>query len=422
VTALHGDGPEAGAKTDRRTSTEESTTHGDGTNDAATAQTGVGPHPMPVLDRRARVWADVDLGALERNYRYLQQRLPAPTTILAVLKADAYGHGAVIVAQKLIELGIEMIGVGDSSEALELRDAGIRAPILILGAIVPGEMERTVQNDIATCIHSHDRARLLSDVARALGRRVRVHLMIDTGMGRLGVRHEVAESLAKEIAADPHLILDGICTHYGSAASPVPFHTSEQISGFVRIVQEIGAQGIRPRMTHASNSAAVFSTLSEHFTTARVGLALFGLNPGNFPMGTPPVDPVLSLRTQVAFIKDVPAGAPVGYNRTFVTRRPTRMAVVPMGYSDGLPYALSNRAFVLIRGERAPLIGAISMDYATIDVTSIPDVAVGDDVTVIGADGKRRITAEDLARTIGTIPYEITTRLGRRVARIPVGN
>jgi len=390
-------------------------------NETVTSDSGAGLHPMPALDERARVLAEIDLGALERNYRYLQQRLPEGTSILAVLKADAYGHGAVIVARKLVELGLDMVGVGDSSEALELRDAGISAPILILGAIVPGEMERIVQNDVATCIHSHNRARLLSDVARALGRKARVHLMIDTGMGRLGVRPDVAQSLAKEIANDPHLLLEGLCTHYGSAASPVPFHTSEQVSGFVRIVQEIEALGVRPRLTHASNSAAVFSTLSVHFSMARVGLALFGLNPGNFPMGTPPVDPVLSLRTQVAFLKDVPSGTPVGYNRTFVTRRPTRMAVVPMGYSDGLPYSLSNRAFVLIHGERAPLIGAISMDYATVDVTEIPDVAVGEQVTVIGADRKRRTTAEDLARTIGTIPYEITSRLGRRVGRIPVG-
>jgi len=412
VTALHENGPDRAAKTGAPESPGAGVeSHGEG-----------GPHPMPALDARARVWAEIDVGALERNYRYLQQRLPKTTSILAVLKADAYGHGAVIIARKLIALGIEMLGVGDSSEALELRDAGIGSQILVLGAIVPGEMERMVQNDIATCIHSHDRARLLSDVARAKGRRARVHLMVDTGMGRLGVRPEVAESLAKEIAADPHLVLDGICTHYGSAASPVPFHTSEQISGFVRIVQEIGAQGIRPRFTHASNSAAVFSTLSEHFSMARVGLALFGLNPGNFPMGTPPVDPVLSVRTQVAFLKDVPTGTPVGYNRTFVTRRPTRMAVIPMGYSDGLPYALSNRAFVLIAGERAPLIGAISMDYASIDVTDIPNVAVGHEVTMIGASGKRRITVEDLARTIGTIPYEITTRLGRRVSRVVVGD
>ena len=172
---------------------------------------------------------------------------------------------------------------------------------------------------------------------------------------------------------------------------------------------------------HASNSAAVFSTLSEHFTMVRVGLALFGINPGNLPLGTPPVDPVLALRTQVVFLKDVPEGSPVGYNRTFLTRRPSRVAVIPMGYSDGLPYALSNRADVLVRGERAPVVGSISMDYTTLDVTDIPGVSVGDDVTVIGASGRRRITVEALARTIGTIPYEITSRLGRRVGLRPIG-
>ncbi len=376
--------------------------------------------PLARIDRRARVWAEIDLAALAHNYAHIAGRLPAETRVLAVLKADAYGHGAVIVARQLESLGVGMIGVGDSSEALELRAAGITAPLLVLGAIVPGEMERIVANDVATCIHSHDRARLLSEVAHELGRRARVHLKIDTGMGRLGVRPEVAIALARQIANDPHLVLEGVCTHYGSAASPVPFHTSEQISTFVRLVEEMRAEGVRPEIVHASNSAAVFSTLSEHFAMVRVGLSLFGLNPGNLPTDEQPIRPVLSLRTQVAFLKDIPAGSPVGYNRTFVARRPTRMAVLPIGYSDGLPYALSNRGHMLVRGERAPLIGAVSMDYATVDVTDIPGVAVGDAVTVIGSDGRRRIGVEDVARTIGTIPYEITTRLGRRVARIPV--
>ncbi len=372
------------------------------------------------LDKRARVWAEIDLAALEHNHRELMSRLPATTRALAVLKADAYGHGAVICAKKLIELGVSMIGVGDSREALELRQAGVTAPILILGAIVEGEMRDVVENDIATCIHSAQRANLLSQVAGALGKRARVHLKVDTGMGRLGVRPEIARELAGTIARDPSLQLEGICTHYGSAASPVPFHTSEQITLFVKLVEEIRADGISPQMVHASNSAAIFSTLSEHFTMVRVGLGLFGLNPGNLPVGTSPIRPVLSLRTQVLFLKDLPAGSPVGYNRTHVTKRGTRIGIIPFGYSDGYPYALSNRAHVLILGERAPVVGAVSMDYTTIDVTDIRDVQVGTEVTIIGASGKRRIGAEDLARTIGTIPYEITARLGRRVARVAV--
>lgn len=375
---------------------------------------------MEGLDQRARVWAEIDLAALEHNYRHLLSRVHAGTKALAVLKADAYGHGAVICARKLEELGVSMIGVGDSREALELRAAGISAPILILGAIVEGEMRAVVEYDVASCIHSAQRASLLSKVAKALGKRARVHLKVDTGMGRLGVRPEIARELAGSIARDPSLELEGLCTHYGSAASPVPFHTSEQLTTFVRLIEEIRADGIRPPLVHASNSAAVFSTLSEHFTMVRVGLGLFGLNPGNLPVGTSPIRPVLSLRTQVVFLKDLPAASPVGYNRTHVTKRATRIAIVPFGYSDGYPYALSNRAYVLIRGERAPIVGAVSMDYTTIDVTEIPDVTVGEEVTVIGASGKRRIGAEDLARTIGTIPYEITARLGRRVARVAV--
>jgi alanine racemase len=347
-------------------------------------------------------------------------RAPAGTKTLAVLKADAYGHGATLCARKLVELGVSMIGVGDSREALELRAAGIEAPVLILGAIVEGEMRAVVENDVASCIHSAQRAKLLSNVARALGKRARVHLKVDTGMGRLGVRPEIARELAGAIARDPFLELEGVCTHYGSAASPVPFHTSEQVTTFVKLVEEIRSDGVRTPLVHASNSAALFSTLSEHFTMVRVGLGLFGLNPGNLPVGDNPLKSVLSLRTQVVFMKDLPAGSPVGYNRTHVTKRPTRIAIVPFGYSDGYPYALSNRAHVLVRGERAPVVGAVSMDYTTIDVTDVRDVQVGEEVTVIGSSGRRRIGAEDLARVIGTIPYEITARLGRRVARVAV--
>ena len=387
---------------------------------AALDQEPLGPFPLPPLDRRARAWAEIDLGAVAHNLDELKRRAKG-ARILAVLKANAYGHGAVLLARHLEFLGIDMIGVGDSSEALELRRAGVTTPLLVLGAIVPGEMEAVVAHDVATCIHSAGRARLLSQVAQALGRRARVHLKVDTGMGRLGVLPQVAPGLAREIAQDPWLELEGVCTHYGSAASPVPFHTIDQVSLFVRLVEQIRADGIDPGLLHASNSAALWSTLGGHFSMVRIGLALLGLNPGNFPLGESPVRPVLSLRSQIVFLKDLPDDAPVGYNRTFVTRRPTRLAVIPMGYSDGLPYALGNRAHVLVRGERAPLVGAISMDYTTLDVSDIDGVVVGDEVTLIGTSGKRRISVEDLARTIGTIPYEITTRLGHRVGRVPVG-
>ena len=385
-------------------------------NDAETDASVAFPH----LDHRARVWAEIDVTALTHNYMQIKNRLPKGTAVLAVLKADAYGHGAIIVARKLEQLGIEMIGVGDSSEALELRNAGIRAPLLVLGAVVPREMEATVRHGIATCIHSQERATLLAEVARALGTKALVHLKVDTGMGRLGVTPAIARDLAVSIARNPHLILDGLCTHYGSAASPVPFHTAEQLSVFVRLVEEIRAEGVRPRAIHASNSAAVFSTLREHFDMVRTGLALFGVDPGNLPVGDSPLRPVMSLRSQIVFLKDQPMGSPVGYNRTHVTRRRSRTAILPAGYSDGIPYALGNRAYVLVRGERAPILGAVSMDYTTIDVTDIPGVSTGDQVTFIGECGKRRIRVEDLARTIGTIPYEIPTRLGRRVARVPV--
>ncbi|MCE9635136.1 MAG: alanine racemase [Planctomycetes bacterium] len=381
------------------------------------AQQAADDFDLAGLDCRSRAWADISTSALTHNLGVIRSRIPSDMKVLAVLKADAYGHGAIGVARHLERVGIDMIGVGDSSEALELRDAAVGSPLLILGAIVPGEMEAVVRNDIATVIHSKERAAMLADVARALGLRARVHLKIDTGMGRLGVTPQIARTLARSIASNPHLSFEGLCTHYGSAASPVPFHTADQLTTFVRLHEEIRADGIALPLVHASNSAAVFSTLRTHFTMVRTGLALYGMDPGNLPVGASPLQPVLSLRTQIVYMKDVVAETPVGYNRTYVTPRPTRLAVIAAGYSDGLPYALSNRSYVLIRGERAPIVGSVSMDYTTVDVTEIEGTTVGDEVTIIGESGKRRIRTEDLARTIGTIPYEITTRLGRRVAR-----
>jgi alanine racemase len=388
-----------------------------GTAPAEDGSAAPAAYALPELDGRARVWADIDRSAIAHNLAHVRSRLREGTKVLAVLKADAYGHGAVGFAREVESLGIDMIGVGDSSEALELRAAGIRAPIVILGAIVPGEMRAVVENDVATVIHSQERASLLAEVAHALGTRARVHLKVDTGMGRLGVMPAVARTLARTIASNPHLQFEGIGTHYGSAASPVPFHTADQLTTFVRLLEDIRSDGIATPLVHASNSAAVFSTLSEHFSMVRVGLALLGMDPGNLPVGESPLRPVLSLRTQIVYLKDVPEATPVGYNRTYLTRRDTRLAICAAGYSDGIPYALSNRAFVLVRGERAPVVGSVSMDYTTIDVSLIPGASVGDEVTFIGQSGKRRIRTEDLARTIGTIPYEITTRLGRRVAR-----
>lgn len=373
------------------------------------------------MNRSERVWAEIDLDRIAGNLAILSKRVGS-AKVMAVLKADAYGHGAVPVARRLLAEGVEMIGVGDSSEAIELREAGIVAPLLILGAIVPGEAEKVVAYDISTCLHSSARARLLNEEAGRQGRTARVHLMVDTGMGRLGVTAGMAPDLAGEIAGLDHLRLEGACTHYASAGSPIPIQLEEQYRLFVRVLGEIRERGVDPGVVHASNTAALFSPLSMHFDMVRLGIGLVGLDPGNLDGNldgnSPQLRPALSLRTQVIFLKDFAPGSSIGYYRTFVTRRQTRIATLPIGYNDGLYWNLGNRTDVLVRGRRAPVVGAISMDYTTIDVTHIKDASVGDVVTIIGRDGDETIRAEDLASAAHTIPYEVTCRLSRRVVRI----
>ncbi len=372
----------------------------------------------PSVPGGARAWAEVDLAAAAANVALLRSRLPAGTKVMAVLKADAYGHGAVPAARRLLSEGVEMIGVGDSSEAIELREAGVVAPLLVLGAIVPGEVEKIVAYGVAASIHSQSRVELLARAAADQGRKAAVHLKIDTGMGRLGALPSMAVPLARSLATNPHLSFEGVATHYASASSPVPFQTASQFGTFRRVLEELRAEGLLPPLVHAGSTAAVLGALREHFGMVRLGGGIWGVDPGNLEGSGVELAPCLSLRTQVIFLKDFPAGSPLGYHRTFETTRPSRIATVPIGYNDGYAWNLGNRAEVLVRGRRCPVVGAVSMDYTTVDVTDVPGVEPGEVVTLIGADGEERIRVEDLARLLGTNPYEITCRLGKRVVRV----
>lgn len=367
-----------------------------------------------------RVWADIDLDALSYNLARVRELLPPRTEIMVVLKADAYGHGAVAVARHLEGEGIWGFGVGDSHEALELRAAGVTRSILILGAIIEDEIEAVVKNDVSVCIHSERRAVLLDREARSQGKQARVHLMVDTGMGRLGVLPRYALGLARKIGDLPGLRLEGVATHYACSADPGDSFTEEQRLRFIEVKGALAEEGIRPAWFHASSSEALFSRRPEPFNLVRPGLAVYGIRASRMHGARPPLRPVLSLKTQIIYMKDVPAGTSIGYGRRYRTPRPTRIATLPIGYNDGLPYRLSGKGYVLVRGRRAPLVGAVSMDYTTIDVGHVEGAAVGDGVTLIGRDGERAITVEDLARMAETIPYEITCGIGRRVRRIAV--
>jgi len=364
--------------------------------------------------RGSRVWAEVDLAALRHNISVIRRALRPDTQILAVVKADAYGHGALPAAWTAADAGCAMLGVGDSGEAIELREAGLPAPILILGVIVEEEIPEVIRHDISVTVHSPDLLPLLDREARRRARRLRVHLKVDTGMARLGTSPARALEVARAVLGHRNLLLEGLSTHFASAADVET--TRAQLDLFRSVADELARDGIQPPILHVANSMALFTCPETHFDMVRPGIALYGLDPGPFARLGLGLKPALSLKTQIAFLKGLPEGVAVGYDGKYRTPRPTRLATCPVGYDDGYPYQLSNRGEALLRGRRVPVVGTVMMDYLLLDVGDVPDAAVGDEVTLFG-EGLR---VEELARRIPTIPYELTCRLGKRVKRVPV--
>jgi alanine racemase len=365
-----------------------------------------------------RAWAEIRFDHLRDNLALLKRRLRPSTRLMAVVKADAYGHGAVDVARELQRLGVSWFGVGDSREALELRDHGIHGSILVLGAIVDGEQERVVGNDVAVCIHSESRIAQLAREARRQGRRCRVHLKVDTGMGRLGVLPSRALALARQIARSPWLELEGVATHFAGTGAGRDPENEAQLEAFLAVRAAITKEGLGHPLWHAAASAALFSDLRAELDLVRPGLALYGLAPPGAGAAARGLKPILSLHTQVIFLKDVPAGTPIGYGRLFRTAAKTRIATLPLGYNDGLPIHLSNRGHALVRGVRVPMVGRITMDYAMLDVGGVRGVKVGEPVTLIGRDAGEQVRLEEIAEAAATIPHDILCSLGRRVARV----
>lgn len=368
-------------------------------------------------DIRRPTYVTVDLGRLAANYKAIRARVPADVRIMAVVKADAYHHGAAAVARTLERLGVDYLAVALVEEGIALRAAGVTRPVVLLSGpygLPPRELARLrlqpVVFDLAT----------LAWLTAGADVPIPVHIEIDTGMTRLGFRPAEIPVLLQMLGAGDRLRVAGLMTHFACADDDPDPKTPVQIDAFRRVVEQFRRAGIAPALLHAANSAGLVRFPGVG-TMVRPGILLYGVEPRPGLGADWGVEPVMRLRTAVLQVKAVPAGTTVSYGATFATTRPSRIAVLPIGYADGLPLAMSNRGHVLIGGTRAPIVGRVCMDMTMVDITDVPgDVRPGDEVVIIGRQGDATVGAHDVARTIGTIPYEVLCALSSRVPRMYV--
>ena len=363
--------------------------------------------------------AEINLGALEHNYRYLRSRIDEGVKVIAVVKADAYGHGAETVSKTLASMGVDSLAVATMDEAVALRKEGIESPIIVFGGALPGEEAAAIHYGVLPAVHSIEALGRLSQSAKALGMEVGYHLKVDTGMGRVGIDYRHLGMFLDHAMELPSVRLEGVFTHLSSADEDSSDYSSLQLERFRSGLEEIYSRNIEVGMVHAANSAGVLFHPESWFDAVRPGVALYGINPSS-NWQDPELHPVLSFKSSVSLIKKVPAGSPLSYGRTFVTERDSVIASVPVGYADGLSFLLSNRGSVIVRDTLAPIVGRITMDTTLVDVTDVPGVSFGDEVMLIGESSSVSITAEGIAETIGTIPYEVLCNISKRVPRAPV--
>jgi alanine racemase len=372
------------------------------------------------------VWAEISLQAIARNLRRIRRHIGPKPQILAVVKSNAYGLGAVPVAKALEKAGAERFGVTCANEGVELRESGIRKPILVLTGFWPGEEKRFIANRLTPSVTRVEDVRGLERAAKSarVKSRLRFHLKINTGMNRLGLLPSELEAFASALAECRHIELEGTFTHFASAEDFSARQTDEQEETFRKCLDLMRALGVSPGIVHMANSGAICARPSTWADMVRPGAILYGYyqsfdppDKGREIRDRLPVEPSLSFRARIITLRDLPAGQPVGYGARFVTERPSRIAVINAGYADGILRQRTNRGCALLRGRHVPLVGAISMDLTTLDVTGVPDAALGDIVTLYGRDGHAEIKVSDVAAEIGTVTSDLLCALGRRVAR-----
>jgi alanine racemase len=373
----------------------------------------------------SRAWAEIDLDALARNLSLVRRLVGPSVAIFLVAKADAYGHGAAGLAHHALASGAQGICVTTCGEALELRRVGVRARLIVLGPVVGDEALPALRQGIEVAVPSLELYRTLERTARDVATKARIHLKVDTGMHRLGMTPEEALGVLAELRTCPFLALAGMMTHVGATDGARSESARAQARGFEELLARARASellvGPSQRFSaHIANSACVLSGLEPLHDAVRIGAAAYGIAPDP-RLFHPELAPVMAVRTRIVHVQEVRPGETVGYGGTWEARRAARLAILPVGYDDGVDWRLGNQGEVLVRGRRVAIVGRISMDYTTIDVTDVPGVGVGERVTLLGADGGARIRAEEIAARTGTVPYDVTCSIGKRVERVFTG-
>lgn len=367
-------------------------------------------------------WAEIDLDALRHNVRAIRRRVGNQTQIMGIVKANAYGHGLVRVAQELVQNGVEQLGVAFVEEGIELRQNGISVPILVLGGIIGDQVEQFLRHDLTITASSTLKLELIEEAAQRLGKRAQIHVKIDTGMERLGVHYYSAEELLERVVASKWCDLCGVFSHLATSESADKSFTELQLERFHRVLDWFERNGIAAPTRHIANSGAILNHPATFLDMVRPGLMLYGVYPGEECERAVDLKPVLSLKTRVVFFKVTKAGATVGYGRTWTTPNDTRIVTLPVGYGDGYRRSLSNKGEVLVRGVRAPIVGIVSMDQITVDIGQNGTAYNDDEVVLIGEQGNEKISVEKVADWMDTIPYEVLTGINTRVPRVYVND
>ena len=377
------------------------------------------PKPnMPCMDY-GRIWAEVDFDALTRNLGEVRRKVGSCQVMLAI-KADAYGHGLREVAEETAGK-VDMLGVASVEEGISIRLAGIATPVLVLSPIPYGEIPLLLEHNLTPSVTEAEFAHRLSAEAARRKTTVGLHIEVDTGMGRTGVDIEPAARFVTEVASLPGLDIEGVFTHFPAADSDIDF-SRRQLALYSRLQEQLNRSGVKAYLRHSANSAGLLNVPGSLFDMVRPGLVIYGILPDSFQSGQREsglaLTPVMSLRSRIVNLRRIPAGRSISYERSWFTKRDSHIAVITAGYGDGYPYSLKNRGKAIVRGRRAPIVGNVCMDLTMLDVTDIPDAAIGDAVTLLGSAEGDTITANELAGWAETIPYEIVCRVSPRVPRV----